>query len=371
MQVAELPRSVTDTKSPTTQYDAVIVSTSPVCLMTALALRAQGKRVLLVDQSAIVGGAWITTDLGGFSNVEVGCHLIDPDPAVYGFMKGLGIAMQPLSPRPEILSRGPARFPQRIPYSHRWLRDLYDIVARPEPSAFVTLPRTNAKDILKHVYRVFRHAFKAVKGDTRDILYPKGGCSEIVARLAELVELSGVEVRTSTRLTEVSMDRDAGVAYLRLNGELVTAGAYMPASVNLPHVADGAKLVPLDANKHIFQNLYLVLRDTGPINLTYTLLYGDKLVHRVSDLTRFAKRKRRGTKARSSWASRSMSIATRTRASPTTAWSASRSTASCPRAPRWSTTTSCRITSPGWTSASAAGCAASSTPWSTSSTASR
>ena len=88
------------------------------------------------------------------------------------------------------------------------------------------------------------------------------------------------------------MDRETGVVYLRLNGELVTAGsAYLTASVNLPHVADGDKLVPLEANKHIFQNLYLVLRNTGPLNLTYTLLYEDRMVHRVSDLTRFAKRK--------------------------------------------------------------------------------
>src|SRR5215471_13941463 len=236
MQLAEAPEAPSTTHH--TDYDAVIVSTSPVCLMTAVALRTQGKRVLLVDQSPVVGGAWITTDLAGFENVEVGCHLIDPDPAVYSFMTALGIPMQPLSPSPEVISRDAKafRFPKRIPYSHRWLRDLYDIVARPEPSPFVESHPSTAslKDQLKDAYRVMRHAFHAIKGDTSKILYPLGGCNVITARLAELVRM-------------------------KLNGEPVTAAcAYITASVSLPHVARGDELVPLERKEHVFQNLYLV-----------------------------------------------------------------------------------------------------------------
>lgn len=292
MQLAEAPEA--PAANATTDYDAVIVSTSPVCLMTAVALRTQGKRVLLVDQSPVVGGAWITTDLAGFENVEVGCHLIDPDPAVYRFMQALGIPMQPLSPSPEVISRNAKafRFPKRIPYSHRWLRDLYDIVARPEPSAFVTHPREqSAKDRLKHIYRVMRHAIQALRGDTRKILYPLGGCSVITGRLAELVRLSGVEVRTSTRVGEIVVDRESQTVRPKLNGEYVTAGCvYLTASVSLPHVVQDSAIVPLDRKEHVFQNLYLVVKDAGELNLSYTLLYGDHLVHRISDLTRFARR---------------------------------------------------------------------------------
>jgi len=290
--LAEAPAAATNTAH--TDYDAIIVSTSPVCLMTAVALRTQGKRVLLVDQSPVVGGAWITTDLAGFENVEVGCHLIDPDPAVYRFMQALGIPMQPLSPRPEVISRDARRpLPKRIPYSHRWLRDLYDIVARPEPSPFVESHPSTAslKDQLKNAYRVMRHAFHAIRGDTAKILYPPGGCNVITARLAELVALSGVEVRTSTSVSDVVIDDATGTVRLMLNGEPATCGrAYITASVSLPHVAHGEELVPLERKQHVFQNLYLVVRDAGKIDLSYTLIYGDHVVHRISDLTRFARR---------------------------------------------------------------------------------
>ena len=290
MQVAELPRSVTDTKSPTTQYDAVIVSTSPVCLMTALALRAQGKRVLLVDQSPIIGGAWITTDIGGFSNVEVGCHLIDPDPAVYGFMKGLGIAMQPLSPRPEILSRGPARFPQRIPYSHRWLRDLYDIIARPEPSAFVTLPRAQREGHPEA--RLPRLPPRLQGGQGRHTRHPLSQGWLLRDRRAP--GRAGGDLRRRSphldsphRGLDGPPDRRCVHAPQRRAGDGRARLHARERKLCLTSETAPSRVVALDANKHIFQNLYLVLRDTGPINLTYTLLYGDKLVHRVRP-TRFA-----------------------------------------------------------------------------------
>ena len=78
-------------------YDAVIVSTSPIALLEALAREGAGERVLVVDDNTRIGGAWDYGTIGGHRRVEMGAHILRHHPGCYAFLRshlGLPLAVE-------------------------------------------------------------------------------------------------------------------------------------------------------------------------------------------------------------------------------------------------------------------------------------
>jgi hypothetical protein len=57
-------------------YDCIIVGSSPASLFEALYQKAIGKRVLILESSHCLGGAWQSITVCGVEQVDLGCHKI-------------------------------------------------------------------------------------------------------------------------------------------------------------------------------------------------------------------------------------------------------------------------------------------------------
>ena len=279
----------TGSESPLQHFDAVVVGSSPVCYVTALAEEAAGKRVLMVDAAPNVGGTWKTIDMLGFSNVELGCHEIDADKGSYGLMSRLGVPLRDMKPQPAIYSTSPRFFPKRISFKNRWIRDFYDVATGTKNYDLPWSTTNTVKTRLRAFYRVTRYALRSWKPGNFPAKYPPGGANQIVSRLDTLARNAGIEVRCSTRIANIALDRRAGVVRFELNGE--------PASANILHltshstvglIADGDKQIDLNPARNLWQTLYLVLSHCGPVNFAYLVMAKPKLIHRASDLSRYA-----------------------------------------------------------------------------------
>src|SRR5579872_5024169 len=68
-------------------YDYVFVGTSPISVLEALYRSYLGSRVLLLESSSTMGGAWKAINICGVSNVDMGCHQIGSDSRLRRFLE--------------------------------------------------------------------------------------------------------------------------------------------------------------------------------------------------------------------------------------------------------------------------------------------
>ncbi len=57
-----------------TDFDYIVVGSSPFSLFEAIYKRCLGNRVLVVEQGAECGGAWKSITICGVPHVDLGCH---------------------------------------------------------------------------------------------------------------------------------------------------------------------------------------------------------------------------------------------------------------------------------------------------------
>lgn len=87
----------------TERYDACVLGSSPISLLTALQLVKFGKRVVLIEKESRFGGAWSSKRMHGLGEVEIesACHLIEHYSRVYELISNLsGVAFTVCDPQP-------------------------------------------------------------------------------------------------------------------------------------------------------------------------------------------------------------------------------------------------------------------------------
>jgi hypothetical protein len=176
-----------------------------------------------------------------------------------------------------------------LPDNQRRRRDRFDQVRGDQRERRKSQPAGLVDDYLKPAYRVVRRFARSVQNAGVPVMYPPSGCEAITRRLAGLALEAGVEIRMSTLVSEVELQRDTASVSLSLNETPVTAGrVLLAAGTRLPGVRDGARRLGVAAEALTYQNLFLVLSGCGDLDFSYALICGDDLLQRASDLTRSA-----------------------------------------------------------------------------------
>jgi len=68
-------------------FDVVVVGTSPIPLIEALYQSHLGKRVLILEEAAVCGGAWKSIDICGVYPVDLGCHTLGKNKQMLKFLE--------------------------------------------------------------------------------------------------------------------------------------------------------------------------------------------------------------------------------------------------------------------------------------------
>lgn len=66
-------------------YDCIVVGSSPISLFEALYQKSIGKRVLILESSCCLGGAWRSIPICGVEDVDLGCHMIGKNQGLADF----------------------------------------------------------------------------------------------------------------------------------------------------------------------------------------------------------------------------------------------------------------------------------------------
>jgi len=155
---------------PSESYDVLLVGTGPPMLFEGLAFAQNGARVVFVDRATDLGGSWRTPDVLGFSDVEVGVHLIENRPHLNRLFHVLMGADELSIGTPDFAVLKGRRVPMR---SARVL--LYALVS--------------AKNLLKlkleRVWHSLKNSASALRHISLPLIYPRAGIASFLKRLEE------------------------------------------------------------------------------------------------------------------------------------------------------------------------------------------
>lgn len=70
-----------------TEFDVVVVGSSPISLLESLHRYYSGQRVLILEEADDCGGAWKSINVCGVQHADLGCHQIGGDPEVWKFLR--------------------------------------------------------------------------------------------------------------------------------------------------------------------------------------------------------------------------------------------------------------------------------------------
>jgi hypothetical protein len=73
--------------SASVDFDVIVVGTSPIPLLEALYHYHTGKRVLILEEASVCGGAWKSIEACGLYPVDLGCHTLGNDKQMLHFLQ--------------------------------------------------------------------------------------------------------------------------------------------------------------------------------------------------------------------------------------------------------------------------------------------
>ncbi len=167
----------------------VVIGSSPLMLLHALGLARRGRKVVVIEQGEVLGGAWYSPSRMGFDRVEVGVHLIENRRSVYRTLESVGVELAG-GERSSFGMWGGRRVPLSVARAASFLGVLMrSVVAGDRDAVATTFPR--AARSLSSVFVPFR--------------YPRGGAAQMVDTLALRLEEVGVVPICGCRIEEVAL----------------------------------------------------------------------------------------------------------------------------------------------------------------------
>ncbi|HSW87366.1 MAG TPA: hypothetical protein VLG49_07720 [Rhabdochlamydiaceae bacterium] len=198
-----------------TDYDCIVVGTSPFSMLEALYQHYSGKRVLMIDEADTYGGAWKSINICGIAHADMGCHEIGCQQEIKEFLQDyVGCKLLSLD-NPHQLYQEPAP-----PYS---------------------------------------------KG-----FYPSEGCYELIGNLKKLVKAANLDVLLQHRINSIRLDGDTGIAEVKAQDRCFTTPKIIvtPCSkLYVENFPDAELNKNPCANKHF--HLYLLVEDPSIPRFTY------------------------------------------------------------------------------------------------------
>jgi len=267
----------------------VIIGTSPICLIEAIYQSKFREKILVVESDKDIGGAWRTISLFNVADVEIGPHLIYSscdNRDVYRFLNHLGISMKPVSPGPVSVLSGRFLGIKKIATRHQWLEvvsELLDNSSEKKKSSSVELRRVIVRPLMAII--------KQLLGFYTHPMYPEKGATDIIGKLATMLDANRVEIQLNTKVSSLEIKRTNQTAILHTNNSVVAAGkVIMTSHANLTGIYEnGAPPLDLDFQTDEYTLIHLLVRDARPSTFSYVRFYDNELLVRMSNLTKYAR----------------------------------------------------------------------------------
>lgn len=194
----------------TTDFDSVIVGSSPISLLEALYRSHSGERVCIIEESERCGGAWKSIPICGIPYADIGCHQIGSDQNVRSFLENyIGCKIVALD-----------------------------------------YPTTEFKGAGTHGINGF---------------YPSKGCHELIENILNLIQKTDIVLLTGQKLNSVYVNEDKSSAELKTKDHIFTTSKIVVTPSTYLYIENHPSGRMPSQSKIKYYHVYLLIADaTAP-----------------------------------------------------------------------------------------------------------
>ncbi len=210
-------------------YDCIVVGTSPFSLFEALYQSHSGKKVLILEEASECGGAWKAINVCGIPHVDLGCHQIGHDMNLKVFLETYAGC---------------------------------HIVSMDNPTS-----RYEASNSPNGFY--FSH-----------------GCFELIDHLTQLVKAANIDLLLNHKVESVAIEFPQKSAVVKTKNGWFRTRKLIVTPMSAFNIENSTVQQP--ASKSKYYHLYLLIHDPSPPRFTYHGSSGVAGISRIMNLTQFA-----------------------------------------------------------------------------------
>tara|TARA_Y100001954_G_scaffold237864_1_gene303065 strand:+ start:3426 stop:4622 length:1197 start_codon:yes stop_codon:yes gene_type:complete len=262
-------------------YDSVIVGASPTSLFEAMTLEFDGKKVLVVEASDRLGGAWTTRDLPGVGAVECGTHYLFDLPKVYSFIGQIdGVELLPAEPIPRYVMPRRVMGRRTEDFRSRWAGKVSPRVYSGE------ITMRSIRNLVSPYYRYARATLGLEGRPKKSLQYICGGTPALVSALSNLVSRRQFKIELNREIDEVRVNSSERLVYCKIGDRnIVAKELFVPGSAHLPNVFIDDKKIDLPGEVIPSVQLHMVVRGAPKQKISFIQFTGSAFANLASDLT--------------------------------------------------------------------------------------
>jgi len=243
-------------------YDCILIGSGPVNLIEAMYLSKQGKKVLVLEQSEYVGGAWGKVPLGkNLPDFQLGCHIWDIEPKAFEFLSHfLDMKLVKMKPQPEFVYKG-----VKLPYDWKNL-------------LFFVRGKFKSKSGKESV------SFRKARVIPAKYIYPKGGSLQFINRLLDKAKAFDIEIKKGIKINRLEIGEISKA--IAESESFETKELVLTSVSQLKSITKKGEVFNFPEPRLVdYIHGHLLIDDPTPAKFSYARLPGNPLIHRISDET--------------------------------------------------------------------------------------
>lgn len=260
-------------------YDYIFIGTGMITILEAIYQNQCGKKVLMIDDQASLGGAWLPLNIFGYQDVENAIHYFLPDAKGFQFMK-------------EVLGWSVSSSQAKFRIFEKHICGLKKVsYINPFGSTLSSIALGSPKRI---IFKQLKEALRStLKGERPCATYVEGGASEMLMKIKAILSKTSVQITYSTTIEDIFIDPGAGSVELKLKkiDEVLTVKG------KAIYITHGSKIKSLHSPKgyikihdKIFPRpaAHILVNDDTPSVILEAIFTNNKLIKYAHEVTRFA-----------------------------------------------------------------------------------
>lgn len=261
-------------------FDCLCIGTSILISLEALyQKKIKKKKILMVDNSSSIGGAWKTIEIDNIKNVENAIHYFTPNYTGIKFLKTkLNLPVEK--------SNGKYRY-YKI-FKNFYIRFLYDgIISRLLSAVFFS---ETPYGLSKKVIYIFKSILKILKNPTKASYYTASGSSGIIEILDKELKNNNIQIKLNTKIEKIFFDLQKKLVSCKLNNNqtILCRKLILGHGARLPKLDINDESLLLEEKFHPRPAYHLIVEDNRINNILEVIFANDDLIKYVHDVTRFS-----------------------------------------------------------------------------------
>lgn len=243
-------------------FDIVIVGSSPLGILESIYHSNKGLKVLIIDNSIKIGGAWKSISFTGIENVENAIHYLLPSETAFKFLDvNLKLELEEIEGKVTLY-----RFLGIFNFFLNYDGYLSNII-----SFFLN------KD-----FKNFKKIFKKKKS-----IYFKYGTPSMINCLEKKLNESNVEVLLNKEITKINFDKK--ISLITKSGEIIKANKIVCTnSSRLNNIFKGKEKIQVIEKIQKRPSIHLVLDDESKSNKSQIIYFNNPVIKYVHEITKYS-----------------------------------------------------------------------------------